>query len=81
LVVVLGIGNGLFPECVRLLQAGRSAIHAALQIRRVRPDCIFDDYGAGVVNIGQGGRAKTRRPQPGADRLRPSVPTISILGT
>lgn len=52
-VVVLGIGDGLLPECICLMQAGCSAIHAALPIRRFRPDRIFDDPARGVVNIGQ----------------------------
>ncbi len=53
LVVVLGIGEGLLPECVGLMQARRSAIHAPLPIWRSRPDRIFNDREAGVVNIGQ----------------------------
>lgn len=58
LVLMLGIGDRLFPECIRLMQARRSAIHAALPIRRFRPDRILDDRGAGVVNIGQGEHRK-----------------------
>jgi hypothetical protein len=37
LIVVLVIGKGLFPECIRLMQASRSAVHAALPIRKVPP--------------------------------------------
>jgi len=37
LVVVLGIGDRLFPECICLMKARGSAIHAALPIRRFPP--------------------------------------------
>jgi hypothetical protein len=37
LVVVLGIGDRLFPECICLMKARGSAIHAALPIRSPAP--------------------------------------------
>ncbi|MEY9120823.1 hypothetical protein ABIA03_007247 [Bradyrhizobium yuanmingense] len=66
LVVVLGIGEGLLPECIRLMQARRSSVHAPPLIRRFRPDRIIDDPGRGVVNIRQGRPAgrDAERPQP-----------------
>lgn len=50
-VVVLGIGEGLLPECIGLMQARCSAIHAPLQIWKSLPDRILDDPGSRVANI------------------------------
>lgn len=80
LVVVLGIGDRLFPECICLMKARRSAVHAALPIRRSRPDRILDDRRAGVVNIGQGAQRKKEGPSSGADRLGPLYSQTSSLG-
>lgn len=83
LIVVLGICDGLLPECIRLMQARGSAIHAVLLIWRVRPDRIFDDPGFFVVNIGQARVSWLQREKAPArtNGLRPCVLTISILGT
>lgn len=40
-VVVLGIGQGLLPECICLMQARRSAIHAPPPVPRSRPIASF----------------------------------------
>ena len=79
LVVVLGIGDCLFPECICLMKARGSAIHAALPIRRFRPDRILDDRSAGVVNIGQEPPPKKKAPA-GTDRLGLSCSQTSSLG-
>jgi hypothetical protein len=79
LVVVLGIGDRLFPECICLMKARGSAIHAALPIRRFRPDRILDDRRAGVVNIGQEPPPKKKAPA-GTDRLGLSCSQTSSLG-
>lgn len=79
LVVVLGIGDCLFPECICLMKARGSAIHAALPIRRFRPERILDDRRAGVVNIGQEPPPKKKAPA-GTDRLGLSCSQTSSLG-
>jgi len=79
LVVVLGIGDRLFPECICLMKARGSAIHAALPIRRFRPERILDDRRAGVVNIGQEPPPKKKAPA-GTDRLGLSCSQTSSLG-
>jgi hypothetical protein len=68
--MVFRIGEGLFPECIGLMQARRSAIHAVLPIWKSRPDCIFDDPAADVVNIGQAARLKRKAPTPGPSGSR-----------
>ena len=75
-VLVLGIGEGLLPECIGLMQARRSAIHAPLPIWTFRPDRILDDPGSRVVNIRQVRKGPSR-----TNRLGPHVLTISTLGT